>query len=406
MKSLFLAVSLATAGIISASSVALAEPGVTDDEILVGSITDLTGPGALFGQEISKGARFYLKHVNDQGGVHGRKIRLIVEDDGYKPARSVATFRKLVDRDRVFCLAFNLGSSCNLAIFPSVERERVPLVAPACYNSAMHTPPRRYVFALDPSYTAQAWIAARYIKEMSGAENPRVAVFYQDDDYGLEGLKAVREACAHYGIPFVGKAGYKRAAVEFSAQVLSLKQANPTHVIVWTLVREAAAVLRKARELDWHPQFIGGNPTSDERIVELAGEAAEGLLAVTPADLWAEPPPPSLQLFREMKAQLDPEGTSRTLQLFGFLGARILVEGLQRAGRDLTREGLVEALETLKGWGDGLGPPITYGPGLRGGKHTGAYIARADLGRGIMSVFTDWIPYSNGNPEAGLAKED
>ncbi|MBT6145366.1 MAG: ABC transporter substrate-binding protein, partial [Gemmatimonadetes bacterium] len=163
-------------------------PGVTDDKILVGMTTDLTGVLAFVGHQSSAGARLYLQHVNEQGGVHGRQIELLVEDDGYQPARTVAAFRKLLDRDGVFCFAGNLGSSQTMATFPFVKRARVPVLMPLNFNSKMSTPHKRYVFAMDPSYPIQSWIMAQYIAAQEHTESPRLAVVYQDDGYGRDGL--------------------------------------------------------------------------------------------------------------------------------------------------------------------------------------------------------------------------
>ncbi len=137
--------------------------GVTDDTIRVGMITDLTGPVAFLGQEISAGAKLYFDHVNEQGGVHGRKIELIVEDDGYQPARTVAAYRKLVDLDDVFCFVGNLGTPTTLAIMPMLEREKIPLVGPVAFSSSIYTPPRRYVFASSMSYRMASWVMAEHV---------------------------------------------------------------------------------------------------------------------------------------------------------------------------------------------------------------------------------------------------
>ena len=408
MRNLICILSLSVILLISAFLAAPAAdvPGVTDDEILVGMITDLTGPAAFFGQEISAGGRLYLQHVNSQGGVHGRKIRLIVEDDGYKPSRSVAAFRKLVDRDRIFCFVGNLGSSCNLAVFPFIERERIPLVYPACFNTAMHTPPRRYVFAPDPDYAIQSWIMVKYIVETEKAHNPRLAAVYQDDDFGRDGLRGLRDAAAHYGLPIVAEESHKRGAVDFSTQVLNLKQAHPTHVILCTLVREAAAVLKEAHRLDWHPRFIGGNAAGDDKVVELAGDAAVNFMAISILNLWRDPPGDGLKLYRRLEQESGSGRASSPFRANAFYGAQILVEGLQRAGRDLTREKFVEALESFKAWDGGLGPPVTYGPNLRGGKHTAAILSRADVAQGVLVGATDWITFDMPEQTAQKAEGD
>ena len=162
-------------------------PGVTDETIRVGMTADLTGPLAFLGQEMSAGAKLYLQHVNDQGGVHGRKIELIVEDDGYQPPRTVAAYRKLVDLDQVFCLT-SLGTAPTMALRPIVEREHVPIVPAVTFASVVYTPPSRYVFGLDPSYRMTSWILLHYLVTSLEATDARIGVIYQDDDLGNDGL--------------------------------------------------------------------------------------------------------------------------------------------------------------------------------------------------------------------------
>jgi len=382
-------------------------PGVTDDRILVGMTNDLTGPLAFIGQQSSAGARLYLQHINEQGGVHGRRIELLVEDDGYQPARTVAAFRKLLDRDRVFCFVGNMGSSTTMATLPLVERERVPVVMPLNYNSRMSTPHKRYIFALDPNYPIQSWIMVKYIaeveKKQGEAESPRLAVIYQDDDYGRDGLQGLRAAAAHYNMPIVSEESYKRGAVDFGSQVLNMKQTNPTHVILWTVYREGAAVMREARQTNWQPQFVGSAPAADDKIVELAGEAADGYLALGIIDFWSAEE--NFVQYRDLLAKKVPGQSPRAVHAGGFGVTQVLVEGLRRAGRNLTREKLVEALETLKEWDGSLLPPVTYGPGQHGGQNTAAFMMRADLERKAMVRVSEWVHYERSEQVSREASE-
>ena len=366
-------------------------PGVTDDEIRVGMITDLTGPLAFLGQESRAGLELYLRHINDQGGVHGRKLRLFAEDDGYRPPRSIAAFRKLVDRDHVFCFVLNLGSSCNLAVFPFIEREGIPLIGPNCFNTAMHTPPNHYVFALDPAYSIQAWIMVKHIVDIERAESPRLAVLYQDDDYGRDGLRGLWDAAAYYELPIVAETSYKPGAVDFRTQVLNLRQSRATHVILWTITRETAAVLREAHQLGWHPEFFGGLPTADDKVVELAGSASQGFKAIQIVDYWSDSE--EVRLYHQLIEKYDPGHRPGLYHAGGVSVGQALVEALRRAGRGLTRENLVEALESFRGWDEWMGPPVTYGPNLRGGKYTAAFMVQADTTEMRFVRATDWIPF-------------
>ncbi len=366
-------------------------PGVTDDKILVGTIADLTGPVAFAGQQGSAGMRLYLKHINEQGGVHGRQIELRVEDDGYSPPRTVAAFRKLLDRDGVFCFASNGGTAPTMATLKLIERERVPVVMPFTWSSQMSIPAKRYVFAMDPNYQVESWIIAQYIAEAETTESPRLAVVYQDDDAGQDGLKGLREAAAHYGLPLVAEEGYKRGAIDFSTQTLNIKKADPTHVVLLTINREAAAIMKEAHQAGWKPQFIGWVPSTDDKTVELAGRAAEGFLGLGIVDLASDAKP--MQLYRDLLAQYAPNERPSIYHTVAFGIAQTLVEGLQRAGRDLTREKLVEALETLDHWDGSVLPPITYGPNLRGGNFSSAFMKKADVKNKRMVRTSDWLHF-------------
>ena len=148
-------------------------PGVTEDTIRVGMTADLTGPVAFLGQEMSAGAKLYLRHVNEQGGVHGRKIKLFVEDDGYQPPRTIAAYRKLLDRDQVFAFMGNLGTATNMALKAMVERDRVPISPALSFSSTLYTPPSRYVFGFDPSYRMTSWILLDYVANTLRATEAR-----------------------------------------------------------------------------------------------------------------------------------------------------------------------------------------------------------------------------------------
>jgi branched-chain amino acid transport system substrate-binding protein len=364
--------------------------GITDDTIRVGMIVDLTGPLAFIGQEISTGAELYFQDVNDRGGVHSRKIELIVEDDGYQPPRAVAAFRKLVDVDGIFCLLGNVGTATTMAIMPMLEEEAIPLLEPNSFSSALYTPPHRYVFTVPLSYPAQSWVMVQRIADSPDAAAARLGVIYQDDDFGLDGLQGVRDAAAHYGLTIVAEEAHQRGATDFSTTVLNLKRANPTHVILWTVLRETAAVLQEAHQLGWEPQFFGNNTAADDHLVGLAAEALRDSNALF-ATNW-DPSSPSMNTYLEALSRYAPNKEPAYYHAAGFAEAQILVEALERAGRDPTREKLVAAAETFDGWDENAyGMPVTYGPGLRGGLDIKVFFKKADVEQGKLVRASDNI---------------
>ena len=154
-----------------------AEDGVTSSEIKIGTTTDLSGPIAFMGKGVTDGAKLYFQYINDQGGIYGRKINFLIEDDGYQPPRAVQGAKKLITRDKIFCMFLNLGSAQVNAMYPLMEADGIPIVAPATQNQDMGVPPRKYLFLADTHYTAQGKLALEYIVETMGVKKPKVGLY-------------------------------------------------------------------------------------------------------------------------------------------------------------------------------------------------------------------------------------
>jgi ABC-type branched-subunit amino acid transport system substrate-binding protein len=168
-------------------------PGITDNEILIGNVQDLSGPMKELGQIIPAGSNLYFDHVNNNGGVHGRKIRMLVEDAQYNPQKTVAAVKKLIEKEQVFCLYNVIGTSPTEAIRPLLAESEIPLIAPATQSgtmSDMSRPAAEYIFHTDTGYDIQSGILIEYAKGMD--ENAVIGVIYQDDDYGKNVLKGVK----------------------------------------------------------------------------------------------------------------------------------------------------------------------------------------------------------------------
>ena len=277
-----------------------------------------------------------------------------------------------------------------MAIMRMLEDEGIPLLSPNGYSSALYTPPRRYVFPLPLAYQAQSWVMVARIADSPEAAEARLGVIYQDDDFGRDGLKGLRDAAAHFGLPIVAEEAHPRGIMDFSSTVLNMKRADPTHVILWTVLRETAAVVKEAHQLGWEPVFLGNHTAAGDQLVELAPEALRDVdaLFVTPWD----PMSPEMIPYLELLEKHAPDREPAYYHVAGFAQAQGLVEALERAGRNLTREKLVEALETFEGWDENLlGIPITYGPEERGGFDIEVYFAKADVEEGRLVRASDDI---------------
>jgi branched-chain amino acid transport system substrate-binding protein len=351
------------------SSVGWAEVGVSKDEIKIGGIVDLSGPIAFMGKGVSDGAKLYFKFINDQGGIYGRKITYILEDDQYQSPVAVQAAKKLVTGDKVFCIFMVLGSAQSNAMYPFLASNGVPLVTPATQNRDMGIPPRKYLFLADPTYTLQGKLCVEYIVEDMGIKKPKIAVIYQDDAPGHDWRNGVRIGAKHFGLELLDLP-YKRGTVDFSAQIAMCKDAGITHIIMWTLVREPAILMKEAQRLQYKATYFTSTASNDKRCIDLAGDAVDysnGFYAMSMVYDANTQNTPRIAEFKNNVAKYGIGKIDNFYNLYGYQAAVTLVEGLNRTGKDLTREGLIKSLETFKAFDNGILSPITWGPDRRAG---------------------------------------
>ena len=363
-------------------------PGVTENEILIGNVQDLSGPMKELGKILPAGSNLYFDYINDNGGVHGRKIRMLVEDAQYNPQKTVVAVKKLIEKEQVFCLYNVIGTSPVEAVRPLLAESEIPLIAPATQSgtmSDMSRPAAEYIFPTDTGYDIQASILIDYAKKID--ENAVIGVIYQDDDYGENVLKGVEESEAEMGIT-VQKESFQRGATDFAGQVMNMMKGGCTHVIIAGIVKEPIIIMKTAEAMGYAPQFMGISPTMDHRVSLAAGTAGEGFISANFAPLWnSDDNVP--KLYRELCEKADvPEAMMGMYHYYGFSTAIVLVEGLRRAGKKPTRKKLIRGMETFNNW-DGAGiQPLTYNRNDHGGAEAVTLIQIKD---GIQLPITDWI---------------
>jgi branched-chain amino acid transport system substrate-binding protein len=363
-------------------------PGVTDTEVLIGNVQDLSGPLKELGAIIPSGSNMYFQYINDQGGVHGRSIKMLIEDHQYNPQKAVAATKKLVEKDRVFCLFQILGTSPCEAIRPILSETGTPLIAPATNSGTMSDLSREagdLIFHTDTGYDRQGEILVDYILNQNS--DAKIGIVYQDDDYGENVLEGIARAEAEHEIT-VQKESYQRGAIDFKGQTMNLLKGGCTDVIIAGIVREPVTVMKTAEAMNYKPNFFGTGPTVDARVGKLAGSAGEGFTATYWANMWnSDAPGP--KLYRELCEKYDiPEPYIGLYHYYGFATAQLLVEGLERAGRNPTRKSLVRGLETLKNWDVGSFPPITYGRNDHAGVDK---VQLVQMQNGEQVVISDWL---------------
>jgi ABC-type branched-subunit amino acid transport system substrate-binding protein len=386
MKSLRSALTIAGVALaaIGATFLAHAEPGVTKDKIILGSYLPLQSGLAAGATQMKEGTEAYFKYINDQGGVHGRKIEWIVENDSYNPQQTVAVVKKLVDRDDVFAIVSTLGTVTNLAVLPFLNQRGVPVINPAGGHLLLNKPKDKNVFGILPLSSEIGESMADYAVTKLGAK--RVAIFFQNDQFGKDQRDGAVEYLKSKGMTPVAEASYVPSDVDVSAQAIALRQANPDALILGVIPKHGSLLMKEAQKLGWKPKVVGHNTMADPVVVDLAGDALEGIYVnlMTAVDTMDRP---AVKQANQILAKYAPKTKPGYYPYLGMAGAVIFVEGAKRAGPDLTREKLIKALESLSRYEPGVVPPIEWSADYHGGPRSFGY---ATWKNGKLQVLQGW----------------
>ncbi|MEG6507281.1 ABC transporter substrate-binding protein [Nitratidesulfovibrio sp. 1201_IL3209] len=347
-----------------------AAPGVTDEAIHLASSLALTGHASYLGVQTLRGALSYINHVNDAGGVHGRRITLTAADDGYDPPRCLAnTQRFLIDGD-VFALFSYVGTPTTMRVLPLVEEARIPLVGMFTGANGLREPFNRYVFNVRASYYQETAAAVRHLVRDLGLT--RIAVFYQYDAYGFDGLTGTEIALRELGLAPVARGSYVRGTTKVEEGLRRILAADAQAVVMVGTYEPSARFIRLAEQAGLHAVFHCLSFTGAEELARLLGDSP-----VNPVTMSQVVPPPRAKETPDLLAaaadyvqllhRYFPDETPNTIGLEGYVNARILVEGLRRAGRDLTRESFVQALESLRDYPLGGSTYVSFSPESRQG---------------------------------------
>ncbi|KDP83514.1 ABC transporter permease [Cupriavidus sp. SK-3] len=362
MKTKWIACGLLAAALGLGAPVAQAEPGVSKTAIRIGQSAGVTGPVAGSVKEQIAGAQVYLKTVNANGGVGGRRIELVTYDDGFDAKRTPDNVRKLVQEDKVFALFMVRGTPQNESILPIIQAEKVPLVAPLTGAITLHRPVSRYVFNVRAKYQDEV---ARAINHLATTGMTRIAIFYANDGFGQDVFEGFSTALQARGVQPAASASFARPMGDIQAGVTAINKSDPQAVLVIGSGSEAARLIKELRRGGSQAQFVTlSNNAADSFIKEL-GEDARGLIItqVVPGTNSSQ-----MSIASEYRNQARQQGVEPSnAGMEGFMSAKVLVEGLRRAGPDLTRERLVGALESLRDYDLG-GILISYSPT----RHTGS----------------------------------
>ena len=362
-----------------------AERGVTDTEIRIGQWGPQTGPAALWGA-IPRGTGCYFDMINAEGGIHGRKIKYFQRDDGYMPPKTKAIAKELVEDKKVFAFASGVGTSTGMAVKKYLNKKKVPWVGPASGSTHWAYPPTKYLFAVYPLYIDEASILVNYAVKKLGKK--RIAFFYQNDDFGKEGLVGAEYALEKLGMKLAASVSVEVMDSDLSSHCMKLKAAKPDCVLMWLLPKQGAIILGTAAKMGFKPQWMSASVLSDAPIMY---KISKGLFKDVILPSFGDLPDSPNPLMKKYKAAHDKFAPKDRWGIFfyaGFLFVEPMVEGLKRCGRDLTADNFVKAMESIKDF-QGIGPKVSYGPNKRQGTRS-LFLAKSVEG-GKLVRLSDWM---------------
>ncbi len=336
--------------------------GVSDTEVVVGSNQDMSGPFAAFGAPAMTAANLYFEEVNANGGVHGRKIRLVIEDHSYQMPKAMSGLNKLVNSDKVFAMLLNLGTPMNIAAFPLLEQKGIPNVYPLTAARQMIDPPASIKYAGASSYYDQMLAAVDYMKKNEGSTTACSMII--PSDFGIEILEGTKDAAAASGLTFAAETKHKPDELDFVGSLTKLKSDGCDLITVALGVRQAITVVATAKKIGWADvKFLGGSASFHTAVAKVPGGVTEGFYAASGwADLIARMGDPDVAAWVKKYTEATGEALPGSGAILGRAGAETLVRALEAAGPDLTHESFQAAMESLSFEDKISGVMVDYSP--------------------------------------------
>jgi len=369
-----------------AATRAQSPPGVTSTEIVIGSCAALEGPSQFLGRETVRGAQAYFQLVNDEGGINGRKLKLVSFNDDYNPEKAEACWNRLM-LEKPFSLGFFVGTPTAVKYVPLAEKSQIPIVGLFTGAQTLYTPMRHWVMNVRASYFDETreqvdglWKTLQYKK---------IGVIYPDDSFGNAVLSGVQAALTANGGAPVATASYVRQTNQVGNAIDQVRAANPDAVIVVGPSNTVAPILKQAHLKGWHPQFTTVSFVGTDELIQEAGADADGMVITQVVPPYYMTDLKTVALYRRTLLKYAPTAQPNFVSLEGFVDAMVLVEGLKKAGKEPSREGLIRALESLHDYDAGLGPNLRLDYSAK--DHKGFHHVMPTVVRSGRAVpFTDW----------------
>jgi len=336
---------IALATLALSATLAHAQQGVSSTEITLGSIQDLSGPLAGFGKQDRLGMMLAVDEINEQGGINGRKLKLIVEDSGYDPKKAVLAAQKLVNQDKIFMMVGHIGTAQNMAAMPVQFEKNVINFFPITAAREMYEPWHKLKYSFAATYYDQMRRAVPQMVKDKGVK--KVCTIYQDDDFGLEVLRGGEAGLKTIKMEYAEKTSYKRGATDFSSQVAKLKAAGCELVVLGTIIRETIGTIGTARKLGYNPVFLGTSASYTDLIHKLGGKAMDGLYAtMTVQNPYTDEASQPIRFWaNKYKTKFNEDPT--VFSVYGYLIINTFANVASKAGKNLTTESFIKVMDNL-----------------------------------------------------------
>jgi branched-chain amino acid transport system substrate-binding protein len=329
--------------------------GVSKGEVTIGSIQDLSGPIAGFGKQVRLGMMLRVDEVNEQGGVNGRKIKLLVEDSAYDPKKAVLAAQKLVNQDKIFAMVGHIGTAQNNAAMPVQFEKNVINFFPITAAREMYEPFHRLKYSFAVTYFDQMRMAVPKVVKEKGAK--KVCTIYQDDDFGLEVLRGAEAGLKALNMELAEKTSYKRGATDFSSQVARMKASNCDLVVLGTIIRETIGTIGESRKTGFNPTFLGSSAAYTDLIHKLGGKAMDGLYATMGTQHpYLDEASQQIRFWAtKYKTKFNEDPT--VFSVYGYNAIDAFIRAAQKAGNNLTTDSFIKAMDTMVIPADIFGSP-------------------------------------------------
>ncbi|MDI6631079.1 MAG: ABC transporter substrate-binding protein [Bacillota bacterium] len=386
-----LAVALAASGCGKKESPSEPAAGTSKEPVRIGGIFDLTGPTGDVGMPYAEGAKAYIAYINSKGGVNGREVKLFDIDYAYDKTKALEAYNKLVKQNQVAAI-LGWGTGDTEALKQMIADDKIPYISGSYSEGLLDITQCPYNFLIAASYSDQARIALKWVKDnWKESRKPRIAFVYNDTPFGKSPIDDAKKFATENGFEVVADEIIDLKALDATSQILDLKQKQADFAIVQGTSNLASTVLKGAKQHGLKTKFIGLNWAADEKVIQLAGDAAEGYLGVIPFAFPYENVPGMAAIKEYLTSQGQKLEDKNQKFVQGWTSALIMLEGVRLAGDNVTGEGIKAGLESLSNFDTGgLSAPVTF----TAESHRGSEKVRlAEVKNGKFEYLTDWIGY-------------